>query len=306
MEAWARNNKMGVDARWEHCILVFDGQGNLLPETANWMQWDASLQRPHFIAISPYDADQNVWLIDDHKHVIYKFSHDGKTKLLTIGTYGVPGADATHFNRPTYMDWFPDGSFVVSDGYNGTRVAKFDKNGKFMAAWGEKGSNQNDTRPAYFNNVHGIAVDPKTRRDLRERSRQPPRAGVRRERQVPRLVAVRRPAVGRPHVQHHQRRISLGRRSRHEPDPEVRPQRQLPVSVGDVGRLSGRHVGRARHEHRSRTATSTSRRSTTAARRSTARAPAPTRRFWSGNPSGRHGSKFTVESQNFKVRANLL
>ena len=164
MEAWGRQNKMGVDARWEHCILVFDGQGNLLPETANWMQWDASLQRPHFIAISPYDADKNVWLIDDHKHVIYKFSHDGKTKLLTIGTYGVPGADATHFNRPTYMDWLPDGSFVVSDGYNGTRVAKFDKNGKFLMAWGEKGSNQNDTRPNFFNNVHGIAVDPKTRR----------------------------------------------------------------------------------------------------------------------------------------------
>jgi hypothetical protein len=164
MEAWGRTNKMGVDARWEHCVLLFDGQGNLLPETANWMQWDASLQRPHFIAISPYDADKNVWLIDDHKHVIYKFSHDGKTKLLTIGTYGVPGADATHFNRPTYMDWFPDGSFVVADGYNGTRVAKFDKNGKFLTAWGEKGSNQNDTRPAFFNNVHGIAVDPKTRR----------------------------------------------------------------------------------------------------------------------------------------------
>ena len=62
------------------------------------------------------------------------------------------------------MDWLPDGSFVVADGYNGTRVAKFDKDGKFLMAWGEKGSNQNDTRPGYFNNVHGIAVDPKTRR----------------------------------------------------------------------------------------------------------------------------------------------
>jgi DNA-binding beta-propeller fold protein YncE len=132
------------------------------------MQWDASLQRPHFIAISPYDAEKNVWLIDDHKHVIYKMSHDGKTKLLTVGTYGVPGADATHFNRPTYMDWLPDGSFVVADGYNGTRVAKFDKNGKFLMAWGEKGSaggrgGQQETRPGYFNNVHGIAVDPQTR-----------------------------------------------------------------------------------------------------------------------------------------------
>jgi 6-phosphogluconolactonase (cycloisomerase 2 family) len=58
----------------------------------------------------------------------------------------------------------PDGSFVVADGYNGTRVAKFDKDGKFLAAWGEKGSNQNDTRPAFFNNVHGISIDPKTRR----------------------------------------------------------------------------------------------------------------------------------------------
>ena len=164
MEAWGRNNKMGVDARWEHCVLVFDREGNLLPESANWMQWDASLQRPHFIAISPYDPDKNVWLIDDHKHVIYKFTHDGKTKLFTIGTYGVPGADDKHFNRPTYMDWFPDGSFVVADGYNGTRVVKFDKDGKFVKAWGEKGSNQNDTRPSYFNNVHGIAIDPKTRR----------------------------------------------------------------------------------------------------------------------------------------------
>ena len=33
------------------------------------------------------------------------------------------------------MDWFPDGSFVVADGYNGTRVVKFDKDGKHVTAW---------------------------------------------------------------------------------------------------------------------------------------------------------------------------
>jgi DNA-binding beta-propeller fold protein YncE len=96
--------------------------------------------------------------------VIYKFSNDGKKKLMMLGTYGVPGADATHFNRPTYIDFFPDGGFVVADGYNGTRVVKFDKDGKYVMAWGEKGSNRNDTRPGYFNNVHGIAIDPMTRR----------------------------------------------------------------------------------------------------------------------------------------------
>jgi sugar lactone lactonase YvrE len=162
VEAWGRaGNKMGVDARWEHCIMVFDGAGNLIE---SWNQWDAKLQRPHFVAISPYDAEKHVWIIDDHKHVIHKFTHDGKTEVQTIGTYGEPGADDKHFNRPTFMDWFPDGSFVVADGYNGTRVAKFDKNGKYLSTWGQKGNPPNDTRPGYFNNVHGIAVDPQTRR----------------------------------------------------------------------------------------------------------------------------------------------
>ena len=126
-------------------------------------QWDKMLQRPHFIAINPYDAQKHVWLIDDHKHAIFKMTNDGKQIVQTIGTYGVPGNDATHFNRPTYLDWFPDGSFVVADGYNNARVVKFDKDGKSVTSWGERGNNQDDMRPGYFNNVHGLAIDPKTR-----------------------------------------------------------------------------------------------------------------------------------------------
>jgi hypothetical protein len=165
MKAWERaGNKMGVDARWEHNILVLDGQGNLLPDTQNFMQWDAMMQRPHSITINPYDPDKAVWFVDDHKHVVYKFSHDGKTQLARYGTYGEPGADGTHFNRPTYIDFFPNGDWVVADGYNGTRVVKFDKDGKMIKQWGEKGANNTDTRPNFFNNVHGVAVDPKTSR----------------------------------------------------------------------------------------------------------------------------------------------
>ena len=163
MQAWERaGNKMGVDARMEHQIMVFDGEGNLLPDTKNFMQLDQKIQRAHFITISPYDAEKHVWFVDDHKHTIYKFTNDGKTIVQQLGTYGVPGADATHFNRPTYIDFFPNGDFVVADGYNGTRVAKFDKNGKFIKDWGQKGQNNDDTRPGYFNNVHGVAVDPQT------------------------------------------------------------------------------------------------------------------------------------------------
>jgi DNA-binding beta-propeller fold protein YncE len=161
MQAWEKaGNKFGVDARWEHCIMIFDGQGNLID---SWNQYDSMLQRPHFVAISPYDPMKHVWIVDDHKHVIHKFTNDGKTKVMTIGTYGEPGADDKHFNRPTFMDWFPDGSFVVADGYNGTRVVKFDKDGKYLTAWGQKGEAGKETRPGYFNNVHGVAVDPKTR-----------------------------------------------------------------------------------------------------------------------------------------------
>ena len=122
------------------------------------------LQRPHYVAINPYDPERHVWIIDDHKHVLHKFTNDGTTLVQTIGTYGELGADETHFNRPTFMAWFPDSSFVVADGYNGTRVVKFDAEGNYLTSWGERGTAPNETRPAYWNNVHGIAVDPATNR----------------------------------------------------------------------------------------------------------------------------------------------
>jgi DNA-binding beta-propeller fold protein YncE len=149
--------QLGVDAKWEHCIVVADANGNII-ET--WTQWDKLLRRPHSVYISPYDPEKHVWIVDDNMQVIYKFTHDGKQLVQTIGTPEQEGADATHFNRPTFIDWLPDGTFFVSDGYTGTRVAKFDKNGKFLMDWGIKGNPPNETRPGYFNSVHGIAVDP--------------------------------------------------------------------------------------------------------------------------------------------------
>jgi peptidylamidoglycolate lyase len=72
------------------------------------------------------------------------------------------------------LTWLPDSTMFVSDGYNGTRVVKFDKNGKFVKAWGKPSWNwqtHKDTPglpspppPNYFKNVHGIAADPETRR----------------------------------------------------------------------------------------------------------------------------------------------
>jgi len=61
------------------------------------------------------------------------------------------------------MAWLPDGTFFVADGYQNTRVVKFDKNGKYVMTWGQRGTPP-EKRPSYFNNVHGIGVDPMTRR----------------------------------------------------------------------------------------------------------------------------------------------
>jgi len=151
----------GVDYRWEHCIVVVNANGDI---TEDWRQWDKMLRRPHAVYISPYDPEKNVWVVDDYRHAIFKFSNDGKRLLQTIGEPNVNGTDDKHFYRPTFMAWLPDGTFFVADGYANTRVVKFDKNGKYLMAWGEKGTPPNEKRPGYFNSVHGIAVDPQTRR----------------------------------------------------------------------------------------------------------------------------------------------
>jgi DNA-binding beta-propeller fold protein YncE len=151
--------------RLEHCILIVDADGTLIED---WTQWDhlfAGGRGPHKVRISPYDPEKHVWIVDDEVDQIFKFTHDGKQLVLTLGEHGVRGTDDKHFARPTDIAWLPDGTFFITDGYVNTRVVKFDKDGKYLMTWGTKGS-----APGQFNLPHSIAIDAKRRLYVADRS----------------------------------------------------------------------------------------------------------------------------------------
>jgi len=153
--------KRGWERRWHHSVFIVDRDGKLVDEwpfMEKMFAQDKCGRGPHKIKMNPYDAEKHVWIIDDQQHIIWKFTHDGKL-VMTLGTLGKRGRDAgLLFDRPTDIDWLPDGTFFISDGYGGTRVAKFDKDGKFIKDWGGPPKDPNNPGPNEFDTVHSIAI----------------------------------------------------------------------------------------------------------------------------------------------------
>ena len=152
--------KRGWERRYHHTIFVVNREGKLVQD---WPHLNAMFEMtcgrgPHKIKMNPYDANKHVWIIDDQLHVIYKFTYDGKL-VMTLGSKGQRGRDAGRlFDRPTDIDWLPDGTFFISDGYGGTRVAKFDKDGKFLMDWGTPPKDPKNPGANEWNTVHSIAI----------------------------------------------------------------------------------------------------------------------------------------------------
>jgi hypothetical protein len=140
------------DAKKDHKVFVVDHTGKVIE---SWAQWDDRIQWPHRIRINPYDPEKHVWVIDRNSQQVLEFTNDGKSIVMTLGERNVAGNDSKHFGRPTDIAWLPDGTFFIADGYDNSRVVKFDKNGKFLMAWGTKG-----TGPGQFNLVHGVTIGP--------------------------------------------------------------------------------------------------------------------------------------------------
>jgi len=141
----------------------------------------------HTVKVDPQD---NIWVVDEGGNMVIKFNPQGQV-VMTMGRkpeaipvpapeaapaaaaapapaagggvgrggaapeipacVGVPG---DNFNRPADVAWDAAGNIYVADGYGNSRVAKFDRNGKYIKCWGSRGS-----APGQFNVLHSIAVD---------------------------------------------------------------------------------------------------------------------------------------------------
>ena len=117
-----------------------------------------------------FDRDGNLWLTDGRAEngngqMIYKLTGDGSKVLMTIGTKGVSGEGPNTFNGPTDVAIAPNGDIFISDGHVNSRIVKFSKDGKFIKAWGKKGS-----APGEFNLPHSIVFDSRGRLLVADRS----------------------------------------------------------------------------------------------------------------------------------------
>ena len=143
--------------RSDPAILEFDASGKFVKSFGAGMFVQA-----HGLAIDP---EGNVWVTDaqgkDGKgQQVFKFSPDGKV-LMTLGKAGVAGAGPDTFNGPSGVVIAPNGDIFVADGHGGdtnARIVKFSKDGKFIKAWGKKGSGPGD-----LDTPHSIAMDSKGR-----------------------------------------------------------------------------------------------------------------------------------------------
>jgi len=113
------------------------------------------------------DPSDNVWVVDEMANMVEKFDPQGRVAMLlgrraesenvparATGAGDGAGAPTDLFSRPTDVAWDAAGNIFVADGAGNARIAKFDKDGKFVKSWGKRG-----TGPGEFANVLSIAAD---------------------------------------------------------------------------------------------------------------------------------------------------
>lgn len=119
-----------------------------------------------FAAQVRIDPNDNIWVVDQMTNMVMKFDPQDRVAMLLgrkAENVNVParpprgdgaGQPTDLFDRPTDVAWDAAGNIFVADGLGNARIAKFDKDGKFVKSWGKRG-----TANGEFANVRSIAVD---------------------------------------------------------------------------------------------------------------------------------------------------
>ena len=122
------------------------------------------------------DSHDNIWIVDEGSDLVVEFNPEGRVILnvnrkdeavpvpappaiapVRPGGAAAPpvGTGAQYaFNKPTDIAWDAAGNIFVTDGHGNSRVTKYDKEARFVKAWGSKG-----TAPGQFNTPHSIVID---------------------------------------------------------------------------------------------------------------------------------------------------
>lgn len=126
-------------------LIELDGAGNVVHSWGDAHLLESRLHSCHF------DRDNNVWVASAPSGMIQKYSHDGSTLLLQIGTKGVvDSSDGTVKGKPLNSNaaqfFMPSSIFVdkqngdvyVADGESAggnRRIAVMDRTGQFLRQW---------------------------------------------------------------------------------------------------------------------------------------------------------------------------
>jgi DNA-binding beta-propeller fold protein YncE len=169
-------------------LFQFDRTGKYVREIGQGIY---GFLQPQQVRVDPQDT---VWVVDQMSTQVIKFDSNGRVQMvlsrkpeaMTVpaprltplptniptlqpeppagggggrgggAPQALPGAgvEGESFSRPTDVAWDAQGNIYVADGYGNARVAKYDRNGKWLKNWGSRGTGQGQ-----FNIVHGIAID---------------------------------------------------------------------------------------------------------------------------------------------------
>jgi DNA-binding beta-propeller fold protein YncE len=143
-------------------LLEFDRNGKFVREIGkNLYAWSFG----HTVRV---DREDNIWATDKGSDMVIKFNPQGRVVMVfgrkqeasdketgPVERHKVPlPPEIGRFRQVTDVTWDPAGNAYISDGYINSRVAKVDRNGKWLKSFGEPGKG-----PGQLNTPHSIAAD---------------------------------------------------------------------------------------------------------------------------------------------------